>query len=97
MPFNDTLPLQVLDLEKRVNVNNRKITELYMKMRAERHECDCEYCDYEDPFDSVDEEEVEKEVAGIKQENEVIEDTLRRLRLYAKDHNIRLTGIKKQG
>lgn len=88
MAFNDTLPLQINDLEKRIRANYRKITDLNLSLDAERHECNCEFCDFEDPYDSVNEEEVESQVDELKDENILIGETVRRLRLYAKDHSI---------
>lgn len=94
MAFNDTLPLRVHDLENRIKVNNRRITDLNISLNAERHECDCEYCDYEDDYDSINEEEIETQIDELKNENVLISDTIRKLKLYAKDHNIKLEGDK---
>lgn len=90
MAFNDTLPLQINDLEKRSRTNERKIVDLNFSLAAERHECNCEFCDYEDPYESVNEDEIEKQIDEIKEENILLAETVRKLRLYAKDHEIEI-------
>lgn len=95
MSFNETVPLQIFDLEKRIKDNGYKIGELNRELVAESHVCDCEFCDYQDEFDfSRDDSEIERNIADLKQENDVIEDTIRRLKQYAKDHNIQQKGDK---
>lgn len=90
MAFNDTLPLRVHDLENRIKVNNRRVSDLNISLDTERHDCNCEYCDYEDNYDSINEDEVEAQIEEIRKENILISDTVRKLKLYAKDHNIGL-------
>jgi hypothetical protein len=91
MSFNETIPLQIWDLEKRISSNGNKMHELNRKIDESHHECDCEYCEiYADILFEEDEAAIIKSIAKLEEENQLIELTIKRLKVYASDRNITL-------
>lgn len=84
MSFNNMLPLHVSDLRKRIRNNNYEVS----KLRDGLHECDCEFCDRYN--DELEVEDVETQIEDYIEENKLIEQTIVRLKIYAKDRNIDL-------
>lgn len=84
MSFNNMLPLHVSDLRKRVKQNQHEIFEL----REPFHDCNCEFCDRYN--DGLDFDDIETQIEELEEENKLINQTIARLKIYAKDRGIDL-------
>ncbi len=86
--FNDMLPERYIALCNRFDDIDRQIDLLWNG----QHDCNCEFCEYEDDFDINEIEGKEKE---LLKERRLVEDTIRRIEIYAKDHDIKFQERKK--
>lgn len=95
MSFNETVYDRIVELEARFDKNTDKMVELNRKMLEEAHYCNCEHCDISDEQDDFEPSEAKKEIEKLSADNEAIMTSIRRLKVYAKDHKLTFTARTK--